>query len=236
MRDPGDLGAERVLAIGAHPDDAEFFAGGTLARFADLGVRVAMLVCTDGGRGGRGVEDVSSVRRQEQARAAKAIGVAEVVHLDRPDGELVCDDALRADLVRALRRLRPDLVLTHDPTTLWQRLGRRTFLGHSDHRATGQAALDAIYPRARNPNFFPEQLAEPGLELWYPRELWLFDTPEPELRVDIGDVLERKLEALRCHESQRDSGGGLVETARAVAQALGGEGRVAEGFRALRLR
>lgn len=234
MRDLGDVGAERVLAIGAHPDDAEFFAGGTLARFADLGARVAVVVCTDGGRGGRGIEDVARVRREEQARAAKAIGVAEVVHIDRPDGELVCDDALRAELVRALRRLRPDVVLTHDPTTLWQQFGGRTSLGHTDHRATGQAALDAIYPRAPNPNFFPEQLREPGLELWSPRELWLFDTPEPQQRVDIGGVFERKLEALRCHQSQGDLG--MDRAARALAEALGGEGRLAEGFRPLRLR
>jgi LmbE family N-acetylglucosaminyl deacetylase len=179
---------------------------------------------------------MAELRRAEQAEAAKMIGVAEIVHLDRPDGELECNDALRAEVVRAIRRSRPDLVLAHDPRTLWREFRTRAFLGHTDHRAAGQATLDAIYPRCGNPNFFPEQLREPGLELWSPRNLWLFDTDEPELRVDITDAFERKLEALRLHESQKEAGGGLLEAARSVAARVGSPDRPAEAFKPLRLR
>jgi LmbE family N-acetylglucosaminyl deacetylase len=222
--------------VGAHPDDAEFSAGGTLARFVELGVEISLTVCTDGARGGRELEDVTAVRRGEQERAAAELGIKQVSSLGRSDGELVCDEALRADVVRAIRRVRPDLVLTHDPATRWRRFGSRTFLGHTDHRATGQAVLDAIYPRSGNPNFFPEQLDEPGIELWEPALLWLFDTADPDARVHIGAGLERKLAALRCHDSQSGSAGGLVEAAQRMAEAAGESGAPAETFQAHRLR
>jgi LmbE family N-acetylglucosaminyl deacetylase len=232
--DPSELAFERVLVVGAHPDDAEFYAGGTLAALLDRGARVTLVVCTDGGRGGRGIEDARGVRREEQARAAKILGIQRVVRLDRPDGELVCDDELRRELVRAIRSARPELLLAHDPRTLWTAYGSRAHLGHTDHRAAGQAVLDAVYPRAANPSFFPEQLSEEGLALWYPRELWLFDTATPDLRVDIASTLERKLAALREHASQ-DAGGSLVEAARALGSAVGRAGRPAEAFQALTL-
>lgn len=226
------LGVERVAAIGAHPDDCEFSAGGTLARLVDLGIEVTLVVCTDGSRGGRDLQDVALVRSGEQERAAEALGIKRLQSLGRVDGEVVCDDALRADVVRAIRELRPELVLTHDPATLWRRFGSRTFLGHTDHRATGQAVLDAIYPRAGNPNFFPEQLGR-GVEPWEPQHLWLFDTAAPDARVGIGATLERKLEALACHASQSGSAGGLVEAARRMATA---DGAPSETFQAHRLR
>jgi LmbE family N-acetylglucosaminyl deacetylase len=233
--EPSDLAAKQVLAVGAHPDDAEFYAGGTLALLSHSGAQVTLVVCTDGRRGGRGVDDVIHVRHAEQDRAAKALGIHEVLHLGRPDGELVPDDSLRAELVRAIRRTRPELILTHDPTTLWTTYGSRVYLGHTDHRATGQALLDAVYPRAANPNFFPDQLEREGLKVWYPRQIWLFDTAQWDVRVGIGSTLDRKLEALRQHDSQKHSGGGMIEAARAVARAVGGEAEPAESFRALRL-
>ena len=230
--DPSELGLERVAVFGAHPDDAEFSAGGTLARFVDLGVEVTLVVCTDGSRGGRGVDDIALVRSGEQERAAEELGIKRIQSLGRVDGEVVCDEELRADVCRAIRELRPDLVLTHDPTTLWRRFGSRTFLGHTDHRATGQAVLDAIYPRSGNPNFFPEQLMR-GVKPWEPDHLWLFDTPTPDARVDIASTLERKLAALRRHESQSASAGGMVEAARRMAIA---DGAPSETFQAHRLR
>ena len=226
------LGVERVAAFGAHPDDCEFSAGGTLARFVDLGAEVTLVVCTDGSRGGRGVDDIALVRSGEQERAAEQLGIKRLQSLRRRDGEVVCDEALRADVVLALRELRPELVLTHDPSTLWRRFGSRTFLGHTDHRAIGQAVLDSIYPRAGNPNFFPEQLVR-GVEPWEPDHLWLFDTAAPDARVDIVPALERKLAALACHESQSASAGGLVEAARRMAVA---DGPPSESFQAHRLR
>jgi len=209
---------ERVLAIGAHPDDAEYFAGGTLARLADAGAEVALVVCTDGARGGRGIDDVARVRAGEQARAAQIVGFREQVNLRRPDGELANDDRLRAELALAVRRERPELVLAHDPRTLWNVYGGRAHPGHSDHRAAGQAALDALYPRAASPNFYAEQLAEPGVEPWYPREVWLFDTAQPDLHIDVSATFARKLDALRAHVSQ-NRGDGLLRGARALGLA-----------------
>jgi LmbE family N-acetylglucosaminyl deacetylase len=230
------LGIERALAVGAHPDDAEFFAGGTIARLVDLGAQVSLVVCTDGGRGGRGVAEVARVRRGEQDEAARVLGITRVERLDHPDGELACDDRLRAELCHAIRRLRPDLVLTHDPETLFRMRGGRTALGHSDHRATGMGVLDAIYPRAASPNFFAEQLADPAVGLHYPRLLWLFDSARPDARVEIGAALERKLEALRRHASQLGPGEGMLEAARRLALDEGAPGGAAESFLALRLR
>jgi LmbE family N-acetylglucosaminyl deacetylase len=211
--DPIEPRFARALAIGAHPDDAEFFAGGTLARLADAGVRVSLVVVTNGAQGGRDLVDPARVRAGEQERAAKIVPFHASTNLGRPDGSLVADEALRAELARILRRERPELVLTHDPHTFFRAQGGRAQLGHSDHRATAQAALDAIYPRAASPNFYPEQLAD-GVEPWYPRELWLFDTAAPTARVDVAATLERKLAALRAHESQ-NAGDGLVRAARA---------------------
>ena len=229
------IALERVLVVGAHPDDAEFSAGGLCAELVDRGVEVHLLVCTDGGRGGRGLEDAINVRASEQQAAAREIGFAHVQNLGHPDGELQDDEVLRAELVRVIREKRPDLVLAHDPRTLWRRFGWRSYLGHSDHRASGEAVLNAIYPRATSPNFYREQLAA-GLEPWYPQRLWLFDTAEPDLRVRIGAGLDRKLRALARHESQRASAGGLVEAARSVAKRMGEGAEPAEVFVELELR
>ena len=215
---PGDARFDRVLAIGAHPDDAEYFAGGTLLRLVDAGAHVALVVCTDGARGGRGFENVAQVRVEEQANAARVVGFREVSTLGRPDAALANDDRLRADLALAVRRLRPELVLTHDPRTLWNVYGGRAHPGHSDHREAGQAVLDALYPRAASPHFFADQLEEPGVEPWYPREVWLFDTAQPDLRIDVAKEFQRKLEALRAHVSQNGDDA-LLRGAQALGEA-----------------
>jgi len=226
----------RVLAIGAHPDDVEFYAGATLVRLRAAGADTALVVASDGGMGGRGLADAAAVRRGEQARAAAALGVAAWSWLGHPDGALAPGDPLRGDLVRAIRERRPELVLTHDPRTLWTVVGALAQPGHSDHRATGQAVLDAIYPRSPSPNFYAEQLAgADALRPWYPRELWLFDTAEPDLRVDASDHFAVKEEALRAHASQEQVAGGLVAAARAVGEHWGEDGRLAEAFVRLRL-
>jgi LmbE family N-acetylglucosaminyl deacetylase len=231
----GDTRFERVLAIGAHPDDAEYFAGGTLAGLALAGAQVSLLVCTDGARGGRGVENVARVRSAEQASAARILGFREHANLGRPDGELSNDDRLRAALALSVRRQRPELVLSHDPRTLWNVYGGRAHPGHSDHRATGQAVLDALYPRAASPHFFKEQLAEVGVEPWYPREIWLFDTAQPDMQIDVSTAFARKLDALRAHVSQ-NTGDALLRGARALGEAepfvrlvLRGEKKRADG-------
>jgi LmbE family N-acetylglucosaminyl deacetylase len=240
----------RALAIGAHPDDVEFFAGATLLRLREAGVALTLVVCSDGGRGGRDLVDPAAVRHAEQARAAEQLGVEAWHWLAHPDGELAAGEPLRRELVQAIRRVRPELVLAHDPRTLWTSIGAVVHPGHSDHRAAGQATLDAVYPRAASTNFYWEQLGGttdegiPGFEAtrqtdgltpWYPRELWLFDTDAPDLRIDVGSFLERKLECLRAHASQEAAAGGLVAAARAIGAHWGSAESAAEAFVRLRL-
>lgn len=231
---PLPFSPRRVLAIGAHPDDVEFWAGGTVRRLVEDGAEVTLVVCSDGGRGGAAAEP-ASVRRAEQDAAAGLLGVARLVWLGHPDGELAPGDPLRAELALEVRRARPELVLTHDPQGLWTVIGGIAQPKHSDHRAAGQAAIDSFYPRAGSPHYYPEQLREHGLKPWYPRELWLFDTAAPDLRVEVADTFACKLDALRQHASQEAVADGLLAPARAHAAHWGSAERPAEPFVRLRL-
>ena len=224
-------GFARVLAVSAHPDDAEFFAGGTLAAFAGGGADVHLVVCTNGSRGGRGMDDAVAVRESEQARAALILGLRSVTSLGLPDGELETTDLLRRSLVREIRRIRPEVVLGHDPRTLWTPVNTRVELGHTDHRAAGQALLDAVYPRAANPNFYPETELDP----WCPREAWLFDTVKHDLVVDVTKSWPKKLEALGAHASQEAVAGGLRKPATEMAERLREGDRIGEGFVRLKI-
>jgi LmbE family N-acetylglucosaminyl deacetylase len=207
---------ERVLAVGAHPDDCEFYAGATLAALVREGARVVIVICTDGARSLGGGEDLPARRRAEAEKAAAELGVAEVVSLGHPDGDLRDDDVLIGELVREIRRVRPLLVLGHDPATHWTRSGDRYHLGHTDHRAAGRAVLAALYPRAANASFFAEQVAA-GLSPWWVPELWLFDTTEPDEHRDVEATLAAKRAALARHETQ-DPGGALVRAADVQAE------------------
>ena len=223
----------RVLAVGAHPDDVEFYAGATLAGLAREGAEVRIVICTDGSRGGSGGAELALRRRSEAERAASALGCAQPRFLGYADGALVNDDALRRDLVREFRTARPELLLAHDPTTLWTRSGALTRLGHSDHRAAGEAVLDALYPRSLLGSFYPE-LAEQGLTPWLARELWLFDTPAPDHFRGIAAMRDTKREALFCHASQNPKD--LAREADLLAEGLCERaGFSAEGFRRLQL-
>ncbi len=227
--------AARVLAVGAHPDDVEYYAGAAVATLAAGGADVRIVICTDGSRGGHGEEALAAQRRGEATRAAETLGASGPVFLGRRDGELVNDDALRRDLVREIRAFRPELVLAHDPSSLWTRVGDIVRPKHSDHRAAGQAAIDAIYPRAPLASFFPE-LAESGAKPWFPRELWLFDTDAADADhfVELEPVRLRKAAAIACHASQDPAGlqaGADDEAERRRERA----GFAAEGFRRLRL-
>lgn len=202
--DPDALGVERVLAVGAHPDDAEFYAGATLARLAAAGARVTILVMTDGQRGGQTPADLATLRAGEQRAALDALGIGEHHNLGQPDGELQPTQELLGRIVLAIRSLRPDVVLTHDPRTFFTVIGGIAQLGHSDHRATGELVMNAVMPRAILGSFFPEQLAQPEVTLWYPRELWLFDTAEPNAAVDVEPVRAARDASLRAHASQND--------------------------------
>ncbi|HVP29491.1 MAG TPA: PIG-L deacetylase family protein [Myxococcota bacterium] len=223
----------RVLAIGAHPDDVEFAAGATVARLRAGGAEVTLAVCTDGARGGgAGVTDLPARRRAEAERAAAALGCRQLLFLGFRDGELTAEEDLRRKLVREIRRARPELVLAHDPTTLWLRVGDVDRLGHSDHRAAGTGVLDAIYPRAGLAAFYPDQVAA-GLQPWFVREIWLFDTAEPDHFVPIAEHAEAKRLALEAHESQDP--GMLLRDAEARAALWSQRAGVpSEAFRRLR--
>jgi LmbE family N-acetylglucosaminyl deacetylase len=185
----------RALAIAAHPDDVEFGCGATLARWAAAGCEVTHLVCTDGSKGTWDAEaDIAAlvVQRQEEQRAAsRALGATgEVVFLGWPDGELDSGLRQRWQVAYWIRRLRPDVVLGHDP---WKR-----YRLHPDHRHAGYLTVDGVVA-ARDPHFFPEQ----ALPHHRPTTLLLFEADEPDhVEEADDDAVGRKLAALECHRSQ----------------------------------
>ncbi len=229
---------ERVLVITAHPDDVDFGVAGSVATWTDAGIDVRYCIVTDGDAGGfdRSVSRraMAELRRAEQTAAAKVVGVEDVVFLGYPDGRLESTLALRRDLSRVLRQLRPQRVVTQSPERNFQRI----YASHPDHLAAGEAALCAVYPDARNPFAHPELLDDEGLEPWTVGEVWLMAAAEPNRFVDITDVFERKLEALRSHVSQHPDPGRLDPMLRGwmgamASQAGWPEGRLAESFYAL---
>ncbi|HWW44217.1 MAG TPA: PIG-L deacetylase family protein, partial [Acidimicrobiia bacterium] len=223
--------------IYAHPDDPEISAGGTLARWADAGAEVHVLVTTRGDKGSddpdTDVDALAELRVAETAAASRVLGVTPH-HLDHPDGELRDDAALRLELVRTVRSVRPDVVCCPDPTAVFFGDG---YFNHRDHRITGWAALDAVAPAAGNPHYFPDQIAA-GLAVHKVRAMYLSATLEPNCWFDISDQLERKIDALFCHASQlTETGDWFREFLRQRAEEEGRLAgvRYAEGFRRLAL-
>jgi LmbE family N-acetylglucosaminyl deacetylase len=193
---------ERALVIFSHPDDAEFSAAATIALLTAGGTRVDYVVTTDGGKG---TEDPAvtpaqliATREAEQRAAADRLGVSEIVHLGYPDGYLTPSLELRRDIVRQIRRFRPDLVIAQNPI---RRQDGNPFIGHPDHLATGEATLAAVYPAARDRLNFPELLDE-GLEPWKVRQVLVTGAERPNLFLDVSATFEIGLEALLCHVSQ----------------------------------
>ena len=194
---------ERVLVVISHPDDAEFGAGPTIAHLAASGARVDYVVTTDGSKGtedlGTTPEQLSAMRMAEQRAAADILGVTEIVHLGYPDGYLTPSLDLRRDIVRQIRRFRPDLVITQNPT---RRLDHNPFIGHPDHLATGEATLAAVYPAARDHLNFPELWRDEGLEPWKVRQVLLTGVEEPNLWIDVAATFETGLRSILAHVSQ----------------------------------
>ncbi|WP_020496412.1 PIG-L deacetylase family protein [Sciscionella marina] len=226
----------RVLVVAAHPDDVDFGAAGTVARWTSTGSEVAYCICTSGdavGISGLGREQVGQARRREQLAAAGEVGVADVTFLGYPDGRVEPSLALRRDITRVIRKLRPERVLTWSPEINWQHF----VTAHPDHRAVGEATIAAVYPDARNPYAHPELLAEESLRPWVVPELWIADPPA-HLRtqaVDVTDTFGAKLAALRAHRSQTGHLDSLESSLRGyleqTAQRHGlPAGRLAEAF------
>ncbi len=229
---------ERVLVITAHPDDAEFWVGGTIAGWTDAGTEVSYCVLTDGEGGGFDPavprEKIPPVRRAEQREAAALLGVQEVEFFGFAEESL--HDArheLHVKLVRVIRRVRPQRVATWSPEWNWQRFRSC----HPGRLATGAAVLEAIYPDASNPFALTHLRKNEGLEPWRVREVWLINSPEREVNhyVDITETFDRKVAAVRAHASQVKDPGSLADrlrqriAANTVAAGLP-EGRLVEAF------
>ena len=221
------------MVVAAHPDDSEFGPAGTAARWIDAGSQGWLVCCTSGDQGGEDPDAdplvLAALRESEQRTAAAVIGYAGVTFLHQPDGALANDLPLRELLVREIRTFRPDAVLATDPDTLFYTGGG---INHTDHRAAGMAAVDAVYPAARNPMAFPA-LARSGLAAHRVRRLYLFWSDRVDTWVDISATLERKLEALRAHASQIRDADGLATRIRSWAAETGEpiHAAAAEGLR-----
>ena len=229
-----DSEVERVLVIMAHPDDVDFGSAGTVATWTDKGIDVSYCIVTDGDAGGFDPSvprsEIPTIRREEQTAAAACVGVTEVHFLGYPDGRLVVSLDLRRDLSRVIRRVRPDRVVCPSPERRWDSV----YASHPDHLATGEAAMCAVYPDARNEFAFPELMDE-GLHAWVTREVWLQSGPKPNHFVDITDAFDRKIKALACHVSQHPEPDTLEDRMRGWGRMVGEraglpEGRLAEAY------
>lgn len=202
--------AAAIMAIAAHPDDIESWCGGTLARAVDAGASVRLLLVTSGDLGTSDPQAtrplVAAQREAEAQQAAARLGLAQVAFLRYPDGEVENSHALRGDLVAWIRRWRPDVLFTHDPEHPLP-----PYLAHHDHRAVGRAALDAVYPLARDRLAFAEQ-AEAGLAPHAVRQVWLFASAVADVYVEISQSFERKIAARLAHASQTPDPTALPES------------------------
>lgn len=223
-----------VLAIYAHPDDADVACGGALAQWSRMGARVRVIVATKGDKGSAdpevSPEDLVERRLDEVRQAAGMLGVAPPEQLGYQDGELAVEPGLRSHLVRWIRQLQPQVLLTHDPTAVF--FGE-DYYNHRDHRALGFAVLDAASPDAASAHYLP-RVGRPHLV----EQVLLSGTLEPSVWVDISDALDEKVRAVSCHRSQFSDGGNWAgQAVRLRAEEEGRRAGVAsaEGFRRLRL-
>ncbi len=206
--EPDDV-PERVLALYAHPDDPDISCGGTLARWALAGSAVHVLVCTGGDKGtsdpGCDPEELAARRVDEAKRSAEVLGVAGLHLLGHRDGEIENDQALRAELVRVIRAVRPEAIVCPDPTAVF--FGEHHY-NHRDHRVIGWAALDAAAPAAASPLYFREQGPAHQVNAAY-----LSGSLEANVWIDIDATLDRKIAAVLCHASQLGDGGDWISSA-----------------------
>jgi LmbE family N-acetylglucosaminyl deacetylase len=195
--------SQRILVILAHPDDPEFFCGATLARWINAGHEVHYCILT---QGDKGTDDrlmtpqkLAEIRVVEQKCAALKLGIKSVCLLNNQDGYLTPDLNLRRDVTRIIRKIRPDVVLTCDPTNLFYQENR---INHPDHRAAGQVVLDAVFPAANNFLFFEELLTQEHLEPVTIREVWISLPSQANVTLDVTDFWEQKIQALLEHKTQ----------------------------------
>jgi LmbE family N-acetylglucosaminyl deacetylase len=193
----------KILVILAHPDDPEFFCGGSIARWVDAGHEVTYSLLTKGDKGLNGwasvdPKELTHIREKEQHDAAKVLGVKNINFLSYEDGYLVADLELRKAIVAEIRREKPDILVSCDPNGLYF---RDNALNHPDHIAAGKAVVEAVYPAAGNPLFFPELLNE-NLQPHGVKEVWLSLPENANVILDVTDQWDKKIKALACHQSQ----------------------------------
>lgn len=229
---------QKILVILAHPDDPEFFCGATIARWTRMGHTVEYCLLTRGDKGVRGQlaerETLSRLREEEQTRAAGVLGVSRIRFLDFEDGYLQPDLAARRKVVAALREVKPDVVVTSDPTNFFHREDR---INHPDHRIAGQIVCEAVYPASGNPLFFPE-LLEKGLDPHEIKELWLTLTAQPNMMIEVTETWELKIAALKQHRSQIENMEEMerMQRQRRVAESSEENPRYVETFRRIKFR
>lgn len=227
--------ARKVLTIFAHPDDAEAFAGGTLLIWSTKGWQITLCIVTDGDKGSHdpheSVDRIVHRRRQEQEQAARRLG-ADLIWLGYEDGIVFPTLDLRKDLIKIIRQVRPHVVLTHDPTVWFL---HENYINHPDHRAVGQATLEACYPAVKKASIFPDLVAA-GYPPHLPEELWLAGTEQPNRWIDIQPVLEQKIQLMLCHASQFPPEATKLLFTRLAREAGQPAGlAAAEGFRVVQL-
>jgi LmbE family N-acetylglucosaminyl deacetylase len=230
---------ERALVVFAHPDDAEFLCGGTIAKWVSEGIEVDYVCATDGSAGWNGPDlgrtEIAQIREREMRKAAEILGVAGVTFLGFEDGSLEPGLELRKAITRQVRRSRPDVIVSFDPSVRW--VGRR-YINHPDHRAVGDAVLAVVSCDAPTRPQFPELLEE-GMEPFKVPTLWLAVEEGADTKIDIGDTMGKKVEAISAHESQIENMGDFDVDARmrewGARAAAGDDMEYAEGFRTFRL-
>ncbi len=236
MEPIADSEIKRVLVISAHPDDSDFGASGTIAQWVKKGIEVAYVFCTNGDQGGEESgftkEEMPAIRQREQRAAGAAIGVTDITFLNYIDGNLEATLGLRKDLVRQIRISQPDRMVCQSPERNWDRIGA----SHPDHLAAGEAAIQAVYPDARNPFAFTDLLNDEGLQPWRVKEIWVSAFANPDHFVDITDSFDLKIKALQAHASQTAHNENLATMVREwgernAAAAGFAQGRIAEAFK-----
>jgi LmbE family N-acetylglucosaminyl deacetylase len=238
MEPIADSEIQRILFVTAHPDDLDFGAGGTIAKWTAQGIEVFYCICTNGDQGGEDPtvprEEMPKIRQKEQRDAAAALGVPSenIEFLNHRDGWLVPTIELRKEIVRVIRKVKPQRMVIQSPERNWDRLPA----SHPDHMAAGEAAIQAVYPDARNAFAFEDLLKNEKLEPWRVREVWVMSHKEPDHYVDVTETFDKKISALNAHVSQTAHNTEMAKMVRewgernAIAQGLP-EGRVAEVFK-----
>jgi LmbE family N-acetylglucosaminyl deacetylase len=209
---------ERVMVITAHPDDAEFGAGGTIAKLVKQGREVTYVIVTNGNKGSSDrtmtPEHLARIREAEQRQAARVLGVERVELLGYEDGEVEDTRQLRLDVTRQIRKWRPGLVITQNPHRTMN-----LYASHRDHRITAGVVLDCVYPLARDHMSFPELM--PEYEPHKVREVYVMQWENPQLVVDISETMDLKIKALACHQSQLPDFGSVEARVRERGAELG---------------